>query len=66
MQGNDVKSIQRALAAANISVDQGGVYNPATAGAVAVQLVTEEREQLDELRENQHLPPFLHERLQQL
>jgi len=35
MQGNDVKSIQRALAAANISVDQGGVYNPATAGAVA-------------------------------
>jgi hypothetical protein len=35
MEGNDVKSIQRALEAANISVDQGGVYNSATVEAVA-------------------------------
>ena len=34
-QGNDVKSVQRALAAAKIAVEQDGVYNSATAGAVA-------------------------------
>ncbi len=35
MRGNDVKSAQRALAAAKTSVDQDGEYNSATAGAVA-------------------------------
>jgi hypothetical protein len=35
MRGNDVKSVQRALADAKISVEQDGEYNPATAGAVA-------------------------------
>ena len=35
MRGNDVKSVQRALAAAKISVEQDGEYNSATAGAVA-------------------------------
>ena len=35
MQGNDVKSVQRALAGAKISVEQDGDYNSATAGAVA-------------------------------
>jgi Putative peptidoglycan binding domain len=35
MRGDDVKSVQRALAAANISVEQNGEYNSATAGAVA-------------------------------
>jgi hypothetical protein len=35
MRGNDVKNVQRALAAAKISVEQDGEYNSATAGAVA-------------------------------
>ena len=35
MRGKDVKSVQRALAAAKISVEQDGEYNSATAGAVA-------------------------------
>ncbi len=35
MRGNDVKSVQRALADAKISVEQDGEYNSATAGAVA-------------------------------
>ena len=35
MRGNDVKSVQRALTAAKISVEQDGEYNSATAGAVA-------------------------------
>jgi hypothetical protein len=35
MRGNDVKSVQRALANAKISVEQDGEYNSATAGAVA-------------------------------
>jgi Putative peptidoglycan binding domain len=35
MQGNDVKNVQRALAAANITTEQDGVYRPATAAAVA-------------------------------
>jgi hypothetical protein len=35
VQGNDVKNVQRALAAAKISVEQDGEYNSATAGAVA-------------------------------
>jgi hypothetical protein len=35
MQGTDVKSVQRALAAARIAVEQDGVYNSATAAAVA-------------------------------
>ena len=35
MQGNDVRSVQRALAKANISSDQDGVYGPTTAAAVA-------------------------------
>lgn len=35
MQGNDVRGVQRALAAANIAIDQDGVYTPATAAAVA-------------------------------
>ena len=35
MQGNDVKSVQRALAAAKIQVAEGGVYDAATAAAVA-------------------------------
>ena len=35
MRGNDVKSVQRALLAAKISVAQDGEYNSATAGAVA-------------------------------
>ncbi len=35
MRGNDVKSVQRALAEAKISVEQDGEYNSATAGAVA-------------------------------
>ncbi len=35
MRGNDVKSVQRALAYAKISVEQDGEYNSATAGAVA-------------------------------
>ena len=35
MQGNDVKSVQRAPAKANIPIDQDGVYSPTTAAAVA-------------------------------
>jgi hypothetical protein len=35
MQGNDVKSIQHALAAAKVAVEQNGVYNSSTAAAVA-------------------------------
>jgi peptidoglycan hydrolase-like protein with peptidoglycan-binding domain len=35
MQGNDVRSVQRALAKANIPIDQDGVYSPTTAAAVA-------------------------------
>jgi hypothetical protein len=35
MQGNDVKSVQRALAGLKIPVAQDGVYNSATAAAVA-------------------------------
>jgi hypothetical protein len=35
MRGNDVKSVQRALADAKISVEQDGEYNSVTAGAVA-------------------------------
>jgi len=35
MQGNDVKSIQRALAGAKAAVEQDGVYNSSTAAAVA-------------------------------
>jgi hypothetical protein len=35
LQGEDVKSVQRALTRAKIAVDQAGVYNPATAAAVA-------------------------------
>jgi hypothetical protein len=35
MRGNDVKSVQRALANAKISVEQDGEYNSATAGAAA-------------------------------
>jgi hypothetical protein len=35
MRGNDVKSVQRALTDAKISVEQNGEYNSATAGAVA-------------------------------
>jgi hypothetical protein len=35
MQGNDVKSIQRALAGAKVAVEQDGVYNSSTAAAVA-------------------------------
>jgi peptidoglycan hydrolase-like protein with peptidoglycan-binding domain len=35
MQGGDVRSVQRALSAANIMVEEDGVYNSATAGAVA-------------------------------
>ena len=35
MRGTDVKNLQRALAAAKISVEQDGEYNSATAGAVA-------------------------------
>jgi hypothetical protein len=35
MRGNDVKSVQRALANAKILVEQDGEYNSATAGAVA-------------------------------
>jgi hypothetical protein len=35
MRGNDVKSVQRALTDAKISVEQDGEYNSATAGAVA-------------------------------
>ena len=35
MRGTDVKNVQRALAAAKISVEQDGEYNSATAGAVA-------------------------------
>ena len=35
MRGNDVKNVQRELAAAKISVEQEGEYNSATAGAVA-------------------------------
>jgi Putative peptidoglycan binding domain len=35
LQGEDVKNVQRALARVKIAVDQGGVYNPATAAAVA-------------------------------
>ncbi len=35
MRGNDVKSVQRALADAKISVEQDGEYNSDTAGAVA-------------------------------
>ena len=35
MRGNDVKSVQRALADAKISVEQDGEYSSATAGAVA-------------------------------
>jgi hypothetical protein len=35
MEGADVKGVQRALAAAEIPVEQDGVYNPPTAAAVA-------------------------------
>jgi hypothetical protein len=35
MRGIDVKNVQRALAAAKISVEQDGEYNSATSGAVA-------------------------------
>ncbi|MBV8505372.1 MAG: peptidoglycan-binding protein [Alphaproteobacteria bacterium] len=35
MHGTDVKNVQRALAAAEISVEQDGEYDSATAGAVA-------------------------------
>jgi murein L,D-transpeptidase YcbB/YkuD len=35
MRGNDVKSVQRSLAAAKIPVEQDGVYSPSTAAAVA-------------------------------
>jgi len=35
MQGNDVKSLQRALAGAKVTVEQTGVYNSSTAAAVA-------------------------------
>jgi peptidoglycan hydrolase-like protein with peptidoglycan-binding domain len=35
MRGTDVKNVQRALAAAKISVEQDGEYDSATAGAVA-------------------------------
>ena len=35
MQGNDVKSIQRALAGAKVAIEQNGVYNSSTAAAVA-------------------------------
>jgi putative peptidoglycan binding protein len=35
MQGGDVRSVQRALSAAKIMVEEDGVYNSATAGAVA-------------------------------
>jgi len=35
MQGNDVKGVQKALAAAKIPVDQDGVYSSSTAAAVA-------------------------------
>jgi hypothetical protein len=35
MRGTDVKNVQRALAAAKISVEQDGEYNSDTAGAVA-------------------------------
>jgi hypothetical protein len=35
MAGADVKGVQRALAAAEIPVEQDGVYNPSTAAAVA-------------------------------
>ena len=35
MQGADVESVQRALAAAKIAVDQDGIYHPSTAAAVA-------------------------------
>ncbi len=35
MQGNDVRSVQRALAEAKIVTEQDGVYSPATAAAVA-------------------------------
>jgi hypothetical protein len=35
MRGTDVKNVQRALAAAQISVEQDGEYNSDTAGAVA-------------------------------
>lgn len=35
MRGNDVRNVQRALAATKISVEQDGEYNSATAGAVA-------------------------------
>ena len=35
LQGNDVRAVQRALAAASIAVAQDGVYDPATAAAVA-------------------------------
>jgi hypothetical protein len=35
MRGNDVKSVQRALANAKVSVEQDGEYSSATAGAVA-------------------------------
>lgn len=35
MQGNDVKNVQQALAAANIAVTEDGVYTAATAVAVA-------------------------------
>lgn len=35
MQGNDVKAVQIALAAAQIPVEQNGIYTPATAAAVA-------------------------------
>jgi peptidoglycan hydrolase-like protein with peptidoglycan-binding domain len=35
MRGEDVKRVQRALAAAKIAVDEDGVYSSGTAGAVA-------------------------------
>jgi Putative peptidoglycan binding domain len=35
MRGDDVKSVQRALGAAKIIVEQNGIYDAATAGAVA-------------------------------
>jgi hypothetical protein len=35
LQGNDVRAVQRALAAASIAAAQDGVYDPATAAAVA-------------------------------
>jgi hypothetical protein len=35
MQGNDVKSVQRALAAAGIAVEPDGLYSSATATAIA-------------------------------